>query len=459
MGLGLDEQCIPLFHLEQLMLELHLLPRPTECSRIDKQPRKDIKQTGPSTVTCSLHEAVAVYQFDSKADFILVTTSECVIPEMINASDCCNPCQLRPLAAMSSVSSSITPGSAPTTVALRFKCYSQGSANIVWQLLFIIEDANGRDNINQLRRSNRQRNTNYNRFFLFSGNSQAITNKLQYKINNNLQAHSYPLFNGVAPRIITVVTLLPVWLVEGRTTTISHRKSETRTKESHAEHAEVAAGDNLIDPGDSTIAEPSIGSVEKQAILVEPVQYHPGPIGKYQNLLSELSLGSTNAGAELTWRTRDLRQLLQQMPVIHSGEELGVIGRGLDGLAEPKTPEKLFHVDRKDFWRYDAAGDLHVAPGFEYELKRGPDGVDRPRYQHHHRNHPGRQAARLPRKKESGGINKVNLIIFQKIPCMDKLDEKSRKKPPLNNPLIVVPSGNWRKTYVYVIHPKDCETI
>ncbi|KAL1399784.1 hypothetical protein pipiens_000179 [Culex pipiens pipiens] len=39
---------------------------------------------------------------------------------------------------------------------------------------------------------------------------------------------------------------------------------------------------------------------------------------------------------------------------------------------------------------------------------------------------------------------------------MDKLDEKSRKKPPLNNPLIVVPSGNWRKTYVYVIHPKDC---
>ncbi|XP_038122647.1 uncharacterized protein LOC119771180 isoform X2 [Culex quinquefasciatus] len=60
------------------------------------------------------------------------------------------------------------------------------------------------------------------------GNSQAIANKLQYKINTNLQAHSYPLFNGVAPRIITV---LPVWLVEGRTTTISHRKSETRTEE------------------------------------------------------------------------------------------------------------------------------------------------------------------------------------------------------------------------------------
>ncbi|XP_038115600.1 uncharacterized protein LOC119768741 [Culex quinquefasciatus] len=55
--------------------------------------------------------------------------------------------------------------------------------------------------------------------------------QLQYKINNNLQAHSYPLFNGVAPRIITVVTVLPVWLVEGRTTTTSHRKSETRTKE------------------------------------------------------------------------------------------------------------------------------------------------------------------------------------------------------------------------------------
>lgn len=105
---------------------------------------------------------------------------------------------------------------------------------------------------------------------------------------------------------------------------------------------------------------------------------------KKVHLLSVIS-----AGAELTWRTRDLRQLLQQMPVIHSGEELGVIGRGLDGLAGPKTPEKLFHVDRKDFWRYDAAGDLHVAPGFEYELKRGPDGVDRPRYQHHHRNHPG----------------------------------------------------------------------
>ncbi|KAL9705379.1 hypothetical protein quinque_008897 [Culex quinquefasciatus] len=196
-------------------------------------------------------------------------------------------------------------------------------------------------------------------------------------------------------------------------------------------------------------------NVEKQAILVEPVQYHPGPIGKYQNLLSELSLGSTNAGAELTWRTRDLRQLLQQMPVIHSGEELGVIGRGLDGLAGPKTPEKLFHVDRKDFWRYDAAGDLHVAPGFEYELKRGPDGVrsatlpapppEPPRV-------TARQAARLPRKKERCGINKVNFsvtgAVAPKIPCMDKLDEKSRKKPPLNNPLIVVPSGNWRKTYV-----------
>ncbi|KAL1381047.1 hypothetical protein pipiens_013748 [Culex pipiens pipiens] len=70
------------------------------------------------------------------------------------------------------------------------------------------------------------------------------------------------------------------------------------------------------------------------------------------------------------------------------------------------------------------------------------------------------QAARLPRKKESGGINKVNfsvtVAVAPKIPCMDKLDEKSRKKPPLNNPLIVVPSRNWRKTYVYVIHPKDC---
>ncbi|XP_038122646.1 uncharacterized protein LOC119771180 isoform X1 [Culex quinquefasciatus] len=37
--------------------------------------------------------------------------------------------------------------------------------------------------------------------------------------------------------------------------------------QSHIGHAEVAAGDNLIDPGDFTIAEPSIGSVEKQAIL------------------------------------------------------------------------------------------------------------------------------------------------------------------------------------------------
>ncbi|XP_039453068.1 uncharacterized protein LOC120432002 [Culex pipiens pallens] len=111
------------------------------------------------------------------------------------------------------------------------------------------------------------------------------------------------------------------------------------------------------------------------------------------SVLSELSLGSTNAGAELTWSTRDLRQLLQETPEIHSEEGLGVFERGLDGLAGPRIPEKLFRVDRKDFWRYDAAlaalGDLHVAPGFECKLKRGPDVVDRSRYQHHHQNHPG----------------------------------------------------------------------
>ncbi|KAL1396590.1 hypothetical protein pipiens_002648 [Culex pipiens pipiens] len=170
--------------------------------------------------------------------------------------------------------------------------------------------------------------------------------------------------------------------------------------------------------------QPSIGSVEKQAILVEPVQYHPGPIGKYQNLLP-------NGGSGCNWVTN----LVQDFK-----------SRSADSLHRP--PNSGPNLDAALWQEF---GDFEAAFGKLQANKLASGRVA---------SRMICSAARLPRKTESGGINKVNfsvtVAVAPKIPCMHKLDEKSRKKPPLNNPLIVVPSGNWRKTYVYVIHPKDC---
>uniref|UniRef100_A0A8D8JDZ5 Clathrin interactor 1 n=4 Tax=Culex pipiens TaxID=7175 RepID=A0A8D8JDZ5_CULPI len=95
--------------------------------------------------------------------------------------------------------------------------------------------------------------------------------------------------------------------------------------------------------------------------------------------LSGLSLGSTNAGAELRRCTQDLLRVLQETPRIRSGEELDAIRRGLDGLLEclpgPRTPEQLFRVDREDGgavdWDRFAAEDY---PGLLEELVARFDG-------------------------------------------------------------------------------------